>query len=160
MKHVFTYGSLMFDRVWSGVVGGDYPAAAATLPGYLRERVRGQDYPSLVHAPSHGAGCPQASVDGVLYLGVNDADLAVLDRFEGSDYRRIPVEVLLREEASVGPAGRFVAGSRLSADTYLFTARAKVEPGPWDPRRFEREWMERFLREYPPPPAPGGRGRG
>ena len=160
MRHVFTYGSLMFERVWSGIVCGRYPRVAATLPGFVRQRVCGQDYPSLEQAPADGAGALQPAVTGVLYLGVSDIDLAVLDAFEGPDYRRIPVEVILREPVSASPAGCLDAGTALPAETYLFTAREKVEPGPWDPARFERERMEHFLKDFPPPPDRTGGVRG
>lgn len=143
--HVFTYGSLMFEKVWSRVVSGNYAAAAASLPGFRRQRVRGQDYPSLEQVDCSEPGRTQAAVDGVLYLDVDGADIAALDEFEGADYRRIQVPVILRQRPGAGPA------ARLLANTYLFIARDKIEPGPWDPRLFERERMKRFLRDYPPP---------
>lgn len=168
MRHVFTYGSLMFARVWSGIVRGRYPAAAAALPGFVRQRVRGQDYPSLDRQASRAAEGVSPVVEGVLYFGVHDSDLSLLDAFEGSDYRRITVEVVLQEPLPAGQADGHAAGpalgsgigSALAADTYLFIAREKVEPGPWDPQRFERERMDRFLRDFPPPPDRGGTAPG
>ena len=41
LQHVFTYGSLMFEPVWGGVVAGRYRSMPAVLPGYRRQRVRG-----------------------------------------------------------------------------------------------------------------------
>jgi gamma-glutamylcyclotransferase (GGCT)/AIG2-like uncharacterized protein YtfP len=143
VSHVFTYGSLMFERVWRRVVAGNCIASAASLAGFLRQRVRGEDYPSLLPAQ------PTSVVDGVLYLDVEAADLAALDAFEGPDYRRIQVQVTVREQAEGGP----LPGSMLLADTYLYVAADKVEPGPWDPQAFERERMERFLRQYAPTSA-------
>ena len=146
MSHVFTYGSLMFPRVWRRVVAGDYRTLAARLPGFRRQRVRGEVFPSL--EPLAAEEDPlTAAVDGVLYLDVCAADLDALDAFEGSDYRRIEVPLLVSEQIPDGPA----PGKVLVADTYLFVSSHKVEPGAWDPRHFERESMERFLREYPPP---------
>ena len=144
MSHVFTYGSLMFPRVWSRVVAGTYTAAAASLSGFHRQRVRGQDYPSLARLP---AGGEASVIDGVLYLDVAAADLIALDAFEGADYRRIQVPVILGEDVDGGRPRGFL----LLADTYLYVAADNVEPGPWDPQEFERERIERFLREYPPP---------
>jgi gamma-glutamylcyclotransferase (GGCT)/AIG2-like uncharacterized protein YtfP len=145
-RHVFTYGSLMFERVWRALVSGRYHSMPATLRGYRRQRVRGQDYPSLQRLPdSHADG----SVDGLLYLNVESSDLAALDAFEGADYRRIEVPIVLA-------APQDAARATVLAATYLFIADDKVEPGPWSPDLFEREAMERFLRDYPPPrPAVG-----
>jgi hypothetical protein len=141
LQHVFTYGSLMFEPVWVGVVAGRYRSMPAVLQGYRRQRVRGQDYPSLQRLPD-GEGRAADPVDGVLYLDVDEADLAALDAFEGADYRRILVPVT---------PGRAVRGKRtVPASTYLFIADRKDEPGPWDPQHFEREAIARFLREHPP----------
>jgi gamma-glutamylcyclotransferase (GGCT)/AIG2-like uncharacterized protein YtfP len=150
VSHVFTYGSLMFGKVWSRVVTGRYIPAAARLAGFCRQRVRGQDYPALLSAPPGMAG-EQRVVDGVLYLDVEASDLAALDGFEGPDYRRIQVEVTVGEQVPGGPP----PGGMVLADAYLYVAADKVESGPWDPQEFERERMDRFLREYAPfSPAP------
>lgn len=142
----------MFPAVWSRVVAGSYRSQPATLRGFRRQRVRGQDYPALEQAPP---GALPGAVDGVLYLDVAAGDLASLDAFEGADYRRIEVRVTLRQDAA-GTPGTLPAGSLLAADTYLFVAADKVEPRDWDPAEFERERIGRFLREYPPPrPGPG-----
>jgi hypothetical protein len=146
VSHVFTYGSLMFPAVWRRVVSGDYRALAARLPGFRRQRVRGELYPSL--EPVAAEEDPLiVGVDGLLYLDVSAADLDALDAFEGVDYRRIETPLLVAEQIPGGPA----PGTVLVANAYLFVAPHKVEPGEWDPRHFERESMARFLREYPPP---------
>jgi hypothetical protein len=161
VSHVFTYGSLMFERVWSRVVRGTYPAASATLSGFRRQRVLGQDDVELqdpgipagmragsaVGAGSRIEGPGEDALAGIVYLGVQAEDLAALDAFEGSEYRRIQVQVTVLAQVAGGP----VPGSLLPADTYLFIASDKVAPGPWDPDDFERERIERFLRDYPPP---------
>lgn len=140
-RPLFTYGSLMFERVWERVVAGHperHPRIPAVLHGFRRQRVRGETYPSLERRDG-------AQVPGILYLDVEDPDLAVLDAFEGEDYRRIPVRVV---QSPARPTGlRYV---ELEADTYLFVAVDKVEAGDWDPARFERELIDRFLQEYTP----------
>jgi gamma-glutamylcyclotransferase (GGCT)/AIG2-like uncharacterized protein YtfP len=146
VNHVFTYGSLMFERVWSRVVSGTYRKAAGSLVGFKRQRVTGQDYPALRIGDAGEAG-GLAAVEGVIYFDVRPEDLSALDAFEGADYRRIQVPVTVRGHAPGGPA----AGSIVTADTYLFIADDQVEPGAWDPGRFERDRIERFLRDYPPP---------
>ena len=77
MVSVFTYGSLMFDPVWSRVVAGSYERCEAILQGYDRKAVRGETYPVLM--PSSAL----SQVQGVVYCNVSSADLARLDHFEG-----------------------------------------------------------------------------
>lgn len=147
-RSIFTYGSLMFERVWRHVVAGRYDRLPATLQGFRRQRVRGASYPSLQRCDGH-------AVAGILYLDVAPADLAALDAFEGEDYRRIPVQVAL--QVSPGSASARIA--ELEADTYLFIADAKVEPGDWDAARFEREQLEAFLRDHAPQASSPTRSR-
>ncbi len=141
-RSVFTYGSLMFEPVWARVVTGRYRSVPAVLHGFRRQRVRGATYPSLMR-------CAGAAVEGLLYLDVTDDDIAALDRFEGAGYRRIAVGVQTRVEGRAGDA----AGGRLAADTYLFVAEEKMEPGEWDAERFGRELIGEFLREHAPEAA-------
>ena len=46
--NVFTYGSLMYEAVWSRVVRGQYPWVAARLPGFRRLAIRDAAYPAVV----------------------------------------------------------------------------------------------------------------
>jgi gamma-glutamylcyclotransferase (GGCT)/AIG2-like uncharacterized protein YtfP len=145
--HVFTYGSLMFPTVWTRVVAGCYRSTAASLAGFRRWRVRGEDYPCLERSEGDGGdGGHHAPVAGMLYLDVSPGDIAALDAFEGVDYRRIEVPVTVGD----GQAGAASVGATLLAQTYLFIARARIEPAEWDPAEFERDRLERFLRTYPP----------
>ena len=169
-SNVFTYGSLMFPAVWTRVVSASYRSVAATLPGFRRQRVRGEDYPALERVAKEDR---RATVDGILYLDVSPGDLALLDAFEGEDYRRIEATVAVAPLAvappaaadSVAPGPVAVQTCRpagaavmLPAQVYLFVASAKVEAGEWDPAEFERERIERFLRTYPMPAARERRG--
>ena len=124
-RHVFTYGSLMFPPVWSLVVAGRYRSLAGTLAGHARFAVDAQDYPGMVVRSG-------ASVDGVLYLDVDEADLARLDRFEGDDYRRAMVDVATAE-------------GTLPAETYVYLQAERLLASPWDPAAFA---MQRFIDTY------------
>lgn len=113
--HVFTYGSLMFPAIWQRVVRGSYRSMPAVLRGYARHAVRGASYPGIVWNRD-------ASVDGVLYCDVEEADLIALDRFEGCEYRR--------QTVTVGAAD----GETVSAVTYLFVAEHRLSNAPWQPQ--------------------------
>ncbi|MFN0181559.1 MAG: gamma-glutamylcyclotransferase family protein [Gemmatimonadales bacterium] len=128
--NVFTYGSLMYRRVWDRVVAGEYPARPGTIRGFERRRIVGEVYPALV------PGSPERSVGGVVYLGVSAADLAALDQFEGEAYRRIEVVVDTGD------------GSGLAAWTYAFVAVERVDQTEWDAERFAAEHLDYFLDTY------------
>ncbi len=124
--HVFTYGSLMFREVWTRVVRSDYRTLRGTVTEHARFAVRHADYPGMV--PQAGA-----RVDGVLYLDVDDEDLARLDRFEGEDYRRVLVDVVADDDVV------------RAAQTYLFSAGDRLLPEAW---RAEAFAMQRFIDTY------------
>jgi gamma-glutamylcyclotransferase (GGCT)/AIG2-like uncharacterized protein YtfP len=130
MKHVFTYGSLMFPEVWQRVVRGHYRAEPATLAGYSRHALAQRDYPGMVVAAELAA-----RVEGVLWRDVDDADLARLDQFEGEQYERIEVTVQL------------ATGLALQAGTYLYIAGDLQSEQQWDPQAFV---TQRFLQAYAP----------
>ncbi|WP_420475715.1 gamma-glutamylcyclotransferase family protein [Noviherbaspirillum sp. ST9] len=124
--HVFTYGSLMFPEVWQRVVRGDYRSTPARLDGYARFEIAAETYPGMVAA----AG---SSVEGVLYFDVSFADMAALDAFEGTQYRRDMVRVVLE------------SGESVEAGTYIYLLPQKLSGSPWLPESFQ---MQRFIGSY------------
>ncbi|HEY0845610.1 MAG TPA: gamma-glutamylcyclotransferase family protein [Noviherbaspirillum sp.] len=125
-SHVFTYGSLMFARIWGRVVRGEYASMPAVAYGHARYAIRGETYPGMVARSG-------ASVEGVLYFDVGHEDIGALDAFEGSEYRRASIAVTL-------PGGESV-----QADTYIYLLPEKLSESPWSPDAFE---MERFIGTY------------
>ncbi len=124
--NVFTYGSLMFPEVWSLVVSGDYRAIQATLDGHARFAIDGETYPGMVRMRG-------SHVPGVVYLDVDDDDLARLDAFEGDDYLRAAVTVAdLHSTAH-------------AAQTYLYLPAERLLASPWQPDAFA---MQRFIETY------------
>lgn len=130
--NIFTYGSLMFERVWTVVVAGTYRKTNARLFGYQRRKIRGEAYPALV------PGTAGDRVDGVVYLDVGQRDAARLDRFEGSYYSK------KREICSLPD------GSRISTWVYVFKEKFAdlVEPQTWDPEWFEKKAIHTFMAAY------------
>lgn len=124
--HIFTYGSLMFAPVWQRVVQGTYRSAPARLDNYARFAITGETYPGMVAEDG-------ASVIGVLYLDVSERDIAALDAFEGSEYRREDVLVTLE------------TGETIAAGTYIYLLPEKLSQSPWSPEAFR---LERFIGSY------------
>ncbi|MEZ5454004.1 MAG: gamma-glutamylcyclotransferase family protein [Thiothrix sp.] len=132
MHNIFTYGSLMFDRVWARVVRGHYTSQHATLHGYQRLAVRNEEYPVAIPANQH------ANINGVLYFGVSTADIARLDNFEGEYYLRLPTPVVTAE------------GHTRLAETYILkpSYRHIAEAFDWDVEHFRTTGIEHFIARY------------
>ena len=126
--NVFTYGSLMYPQVWDRVVRGRYRSAAALLPGIRRCALLGLSYPGAV--PDAGA-----HIHGRVYFDVDAEDLARLDAFEASEYRRDDVVVSLPAEA----------GAAAPAQVYVYLDASRLEARDWDAQRFEREHLAGFV---------------
>ena len=125
-SHVFTYGSLMFDAVWSRVVQGRYRSIEGSVAEHARFAIDGEDYPGMV---PYG----DARTTGLLYLDVDAGDLARLDEFEGTDYRREVVTVAAAD------------GVAREAQTYIYLRVDRLLGAPWAPEAFA---MQRFLETY------------
>ena len=130
--HVFTYGSLMFGRVWRRVVGVENTKAEAMLYGYKRTKIKNEVYPALI--PGTASDC----VLGQVYMNVEKRGLDKLDRFEGKYYRRRVVSCEMVDEKSI------------SAWVYVFRSlyAYRVIDEPWDPTWFADEGIHRFIAEY------------
>jgi gamma-glutamylcyclotransferase (GGCT)/AIG2-like uncharacterized protein YtfP len=130
MKHLFVYGSLMFDEVLSPLVKGHYKKSAAELRGYTRMALRGECYPGLIARQ-------QGRVQGILILHISTADLLLLDEFEGSYYKRIPVTVYCENEP-------------VNAETYVFRDRFRhlLSESEWCPETFRRRFLRKFVDRY------------
>lgn len=124
---VLTYGSLMFEPVWSAVVNGQYSSRSVRVEGWQRYVIPGEDYPGAVPSPG-------SVMMAVLWEGVSPADLARLDAFEGDQYERI--RIVVGPESSLAWIYAWRGGKPL-ADTL------------WDPDAFaQREVMARFLARH------------
>ncbi|MEO8937835.1 MAG: gamma-glutamylcyclotransferase family protein [Burkholderiaceae bacterium] len=124
--NVFTYGSLMFPEVWSLVVTGDYRSMQARLDGHARFAIDGETYPGMVVTADAG-------VTGVVYLNVDDDDLARLDAFEGDEYRRDAVTIVGSD------------GTTHVAQAYLYLLEDRLLASAWKPDAFA---MQRFIETY------------
>lgn len=116
----------MFADVWQQVVHGRYASFAATLHGHARYAVRDETYPGVV---ADGA----SQVAGLVYVGVDNDDIARLDQFEGESYQRCEVVVVAAD------------GTEQVVYTYLFNDAANLTDQPWQPERFA---IAQFLATY------------
>ncbi|KAI9889182.1 MAG: hypothetical protein M1814_005698 [Vezdaea aestivalis] len=132
----FFYGTLMAPEVLNRVIHGPdptqkppprAPAQTAFLPGHIRHRVQYADYPAIIPDQT-----PGASVRGTYVRELTDADMWRLDVFEGSDYKRIKVRVVVGESEG--------KGEEMECWTYLWKAQEDdLEKGEWDFEDFRKE---------------------
>jgi len=132
MTHVFTYGSLMFDTVWSRVVADSYDRSEAILQGYDRKGVLGEVYPVIV--PSSAS----SRVEGIVYRDVSLADLARLDQFEGEYYFRKTALVVTEEMET------------LAAEIYVLKEEyyTIISPREWDLDYFSTTGIHYFIHKH------------
>lgn len=132
MPNIFTYGSLMFDQVWSRVVKGDYDRCESFLQGYDRKGIRGEVFPALFPA------APESRVQGIVYFDVAASDLVSIDRFEGEYYFRT-TELVDTEEAGLISAEIYV----LKEEYYTILSRHN-----WDAEHFSTRDIYFFIHSY------------
>ncbi|HLJ61203.1 MAG TPA: gamma-glutamylcyclotransferase family protein [bacterium] len=93
-SRLFVYGTLQDDALVARLVGRRLPWRRAVLEGYRRTLDESIGY-HVVH-PSTGA-----SVDGRVIETVDVAALAALDAYEGTEYRRVVIEVRTHDGRTV-----------------------------------------------------------
>jgi gamma-glutamylcyclotransferase (GGCT)/AIG2-like uncharacterized protein YtfP len=126
----FFYGTLMDEAVRRAVLG----AAAqpllvepATLAGWQRCAIPGRSYPMVRPAADE-------SVDGLLAEGIDGEGAARLDRFEGPEYRRTPLDV------------RRISGETVTAWVYVALHAGKGAARRWDFETWRRQHRAAMLR--------------
>lgn len=125
---LFTYGTLMLAEVMHAVCGASLPAEEAVLAGYGRYRLKDEVYPAIIAEKT-------ASTRGLLYRGIGREMLGRLDTFEGDQYCRKEVQVILK------------GGCKICCFTYVLKNRYRHLLGdtPWDVDRFRARHLKAFL---------------
>ncbi len=127
MTNVFTYGSLMYPEVFGPVTLANPKCHRARLDGWSRHAIRARTYPAAV--PASGA-----SIEGVLWIDVDEDTMRRLDRFEGEEYERQQVLVTLP------------GGERVDAQIYRWLELASLLPSDWSSDEFEQHHLPDFFR--------------
>jgi gamma-glutamylcyclotransferase (GGCT)/AIG2-like uncharacterized protein YtfP len=94
MPPLFVYGTLRDPDLLAGILARPFPPAAAlpaTAPGFRAVTYPGRIYPGLVRAP--GGAAP-----GLVLTDLSSFECDLLDAYEGDEYRRDIVPVMIDEE--------------------------------------------------------------
>ena len=127
--HVFTYGSLMLPSIFQRVVGRCAQSVKASLTHWRRVQVAHASYPAAY--PSQGS-----QIEGILWLGLSPDEFVRLDRFEGSDYHRVQVEVTT------------LTGLVYPAEIYQWARSDGLRHEPWDAAWFEEVGFRNFEKMF------------
>jgi gamma-glutamylcyclotransferase (GGCT)/AIG2-like uncharacterized protein YtfP len=88
---LFVYGTLRDPQLLSALLGRPASGLAAAAPGYAAVHYPGRVYPALVRRP--GAAAP-----GLVLTDLTPFEMDLLDAFEGDEYRRAIIPVIIDEE--------------------------------------------------------------
>jgi gamma-glutamylcyclotransferase (GGCT)/AIG2-like uncharacterized protein YtfP len=126
-QHLYAYGTLQVPAIVAQIVGRELVGRPARLLGYARYRVIDRPYPAIVAEPA-------GEVDGVVYPGLDAAELERLDTYEGELYERRALTIQVGEVS-------------VWACTYVLRPEhiARLSHEPWDLERFERENLASYL---------------
>lgn len=126
--NIFAYGTLLFREVMRLVAGRCFEAMKARLDNHARYLVKEQPYPGIISQPG-------ASVEGILYLKLDEGALELIDLFEGDLYQRHAVEVVASD------------GLLYNAYTYVVPEayRSFLSHEPWSAEFFRARHLGEFL---------------
>lgn len=103
----------------------------AILHNYCRHKVLDADYPAIIPQQGH-------TVRGTYVTGLTDSDIAHLDIFEGSEYERKNVKVVLLEDGQE-------KGEAKEAQSYIWSSGVdRLEKKEWDYEEFRKTKMHRW----------------
>ena len=124
-RPLFVYGTLRDPDVLELVLGRVLAGAAATAPGYRAVGMPGRSYPGLRRQPG-------ATAEGLLLSGLSGTDLALLDLFEGEEYSRGDIEII-------------VTGRVVVTDVYWPVPPMPADAGEWRLAEWRARHKNAFL---------------
>ncbi len=126
---VFTYGTLQIPAVMQAVTGKKLTPASAILNGYQRFKIKQRTYPGLIKNEA-------CFVEGMLYHGIDDRSLELLDLFEDVMYERCLLDVQVDEEIK-------------SAFVYVTKSeyRECLSDKEWSMEEFKTKYLSFYLRD-------------
>lgn len=125
---VFTYGTLMSSEVMYALTQKKFEEKIAFVSGYVRRKLINKLYPGIV-------ADDKQSVEGKLYLNVDEDSLTILSCFEDDIYDQITIDVFLKDSRV-----------KLSAQAYVIPSRHShfLSREPWS----EEEFRINHLSDY------------
>ena len=121
---------------------GKWTVQPAILHEYRRHRVAGADYPAIIPTPN-------ANVRGTYVTGLSRSDIAKLDIFEGSEYKRVDVKINVLDVIGDLDGKGNVEGAEFDVQTYVWISRVLyLEDKEWDFAEFQKGKMRRWIESH------------
>ncbi len=131
MQQLFVYGSLCFPEIVEKLTGNIFETEPAVLHGFLRQKVKGCDYPAITKKEGE-------KVEGFLLKNLNERAVQILTFFEGDEYQKEIVDV----ETEIGREKALVFVWKNSPDL--------LEKGDWSFQTFKKESLPVYLEKIIP----------
>jgi gamma-glutamylcyclotransferase (GGCT)/AIG2-like uncharacterized protein YtfP len=128
---LFAYGTLMFPAIIESVIGRVPDSRPAMIEGYRRLEVAGESFPGLIK------GNGGDSVEGVLYLNIDEDEWKRLTQFE-DDFYELEELTVLSSGANTQALAYVVPRSR------NFILSEKV----WSPEFYRENYLPRSSRPW------------
>ncbi len=126
MQNLFVYGTLQFPAILKKITGRTFSIKPAVLNDFMRRAIKGCDYPAIISSTGK-------QINGLLIENVDDNSLNAIDYFEGDEYEKTMVKVI-------------VNGNEIQALTYVWTAdKNKLEDHDWDKDQFEKNFLNLYI---------------
>ena len=129
MSHLFVYGTLMVPEVAQKIFGRT-SVEKAILQNFKRLKIYLKDqelfYPALIKEKS-------SFTEGIIFRNLSEKELALIDKYEGEEYKRKLVQVETKEET-------------LDACCYIWQANDDyILKDEWSAEGFREKYLNDFL---------------
>ncbi|EIM19185.1 PLP-dependent transferase [Wallemia mellicola CBS 633.66] len=162
-KHtVFCYGTLMVPQILKSVLDNEpitaFNVSNATLKGYTRHHVIGEDYPAITKdgetVLQKKLTDEESTVHGALIEGLADYHMDLLDQFEGDEYERISTKAFRTTENEIcteqwKPSGKTTPHNFDEVDCEVYVWRDssdRLESKLWTFDAFIKEKLYRWVK--------------
>jgi len=126
MQNIFVYGTLLFTEITKKLTGKSFKTLPAVLPEFKICSIKERDYPAIF--VENGS-----ETKGKILLDVEDSDLQILSFYEGDEYKKEKVTVLINGKPEIALAFVWAKENEL------------LENKKWDLHRFEINHREHYL---------------
>lgn len=130
--NLFAYGTLIFADIWQCVVGHEVESKTAELSGYQVRRVVDDLFPVMV------PGTSEDIAQGVVYYGLTDRDVQLLDHYEAHLYERIEVQPLAEDGSSA------TCQTYVLREQYSSAASEEAWTTAWFAKHAKQEYIKRL----------------
>lgn len=90
MQSIFVYGTLLSPEITSKLTGKSFKMTPAVLPGFKKYCVKENDYPAIIPMDD-------SNTSGMVLEDIDDSSLNVISFYEGDEYVKKKVTVLLND---------------------------------------------------------------